>query len=407
MNLRLFALLSIFLIYACASQSYAQSFNESEPTSNYVVIGAFAVHKNAMRFTSYAKKKKFQARYEMNPNRNLYYVYVLKTDDLSSAVDAATQLREKTEFYDAWVYKGAFRLQSEHPEMTVRVVNKDINPVSEVNYAGPPYQQPLIETAQTVVEEPVLEKEKEEVKIEDEGDNSVEEKSFIFELVRANDNRIIEGEVEVIDTDRSRKMGSFKSHMPVTVSSPKSKSGKISVIPQAFGYRKVQKDFDFANPEGEDIARDSSNNIVVPFELIRLQKGDISVMYNVYFYKDAGIMRPESKYEVNSLLDMMKENPNYKIRIHGHTNGNAPGKIISLEKGATNFFSLTGAKEGFGSAKQLSQERAHTILEYLASNGIDPKRMQIKAWGGKRPIHDKNSTKANENVRVEVEILEH
>jgi hypothetical protein len=32
--------------------------------------------------------------------------------------------------------------------------------------------------------------------------------------------------------------------------------------------------------------------------------------------------------------------------------------------------------------------------------------MQIKAWGGKKPVHDKRSAKAQENVRVEIEILE-
>src|SRR5690606_21985942 len=97
--------------------------------------------------------------------------------------------------------------------------------------------------------------------------------------------------------------------------------------------------------------------------------------------------------------------PNNKIRPHQHTNGNAPGKIISMgdEK---NYFSLTGTKEGFGSAKKLSQERAEVIREYLLEQGIDASRMQIKAWGGKRPIHEKTSARAEENVRVEVEILE-
>jgi outer membrane protein OmpA-like peptidoglycan-associated protein len=140
--------------------------------------------------------------------------------------------------------------------------------------------------------------------------------------------------------------------------------------------------------------------------MARLKKGDIAVMYNVYFFKDASVMRPESRYEVNSLLDMLNENPKYKIRIHGHTNGNATGKIISMDKDTQNFFSLNDTKEGFGTAKQLSEERATIIRDYLTSNGIDAKRMEIKAWGGKKPIHDKLSTRAQENVRVEIEILQ-
>jgi hypothetical protein len=42
----------------------------------------------------------------------------------------------------------------------------------------------------------------------------------------------------------------------------------------------------------------------------------------------------------------------------------------------------------------------------MIQNAIEPSRIEIKAWGGKRPLHDKHSTRAQENVRVEVEILE-
>lgn len=402
MTSRFVAIAGFSIILSLPVGTQAQSSSASGYNSNYVVIGAFSVHRNAIKFTSYAKKKKYNARYEMNQNRNLYYVYILKTEDLNAAVSEAVRLRERSEFYDAWVYKGSFKLERAHPEGQISV--PVIAAGQQTTFAE---QTPIVEThvPETVVEQkPVVEeKEKEPSPADEETDG----KSFLFELVRANDNRVVEGDVEIIDTDRSRKIGSYKANMPVRVSPPNSKSGKISIVCQVFGYRKMQKDFDYSNPEGEDVQRDDSNNIVIPFELVRLQKGDISVMYNVFFYKDAGIMRPESKFEVNSLLEMMQENPNYKIRIHGHTNGNAPGKIISLPKDGNDFFSLSGTKEGFGSAKQLAQERAHCIMEFLASSGIDAKRMQIKAWGGKRPIHDKNSSHAHENVRVEVEILSH
>ena len=129
-------------------------------------------------------------------------------------------------------------------------------------------------------------------------------------------------------------------------------------------------------------------------------------MYDVYFFKDAAIMRPESRFEVTSLLDMMKENLKYKIKIHGHTNGKASGKIIALKEGEVNYFSLNGTKEGFGSAKKLSKERARLLKTYLMNNGIEEKRIQVKAWGGKKPIYDKMSPRAQSNVRVEIEILD-
>ena len=117
-------------------------------------------------------------------------------------------------------------------------------------------------------------------------------------------------------------------------------------------------------------------------------------------------MIPESRYEVNSLLQMLKENPKYKIRIHGHTNGGAAGKIISKAKDSDNFFTLTNTVDGFGSAKKLSFERGNIIRDFLVAEGIDAARMQVKAWGGKKPIHDKHHSRAQENVRVEIEILE-
>jgi outer membrane protein OmpA-like peptidoglycan-associated protein len=194
--------------------------------------------------------------------------------------------------------------------------------------------------------------------------------------------------------------------MDVRIANPPGKSGNISLVCEVFGYRKMQRDIDYNTPTGEGIEMTESGSVMVPFELVRLQKGDIAVMFHVYFFKDAAIMRPESRFEVNSLLEMLQENEKYKIRIHGHANGKASGKIIFLEDGSTNFFSLNKTKEGFGSAKKLSQERAELIRNFLVSNGVESSRMQTKAWGGKKPIHDKHSTRAQENVRVEIEILE-
>ena len=117
-------------------------------------------------------------------------------------------------------------------------------------------------------------------------------------------------------------------------------------------------------------------------------------------------MRPESRFEVNALLDMMKENPTTKIRIHGHANGNDLGKIITLGN-SKDFFSLSpDNKEGKGSSTKLSEERARIIQSYLVNEGIDISRMELKAWGGKMPIYDEDHSLAQANVRVEVEILE-
>ena len=150
------------------------------------------------------------------------------------------------------------------------------------------------------------------------------------------------------------------------------------------------------------------DTLYVQFEMVRYERGDIATMYNVYFYNDAAIMKPESKFEIESLLTMMEENESYKIRIHGHTNGSGAGKIISRKEGIDDFFSMSKSNiiEGYGSAKQLSKERGEAIKAYLVSKGIAPERMEVKAWGGKRMIHSKDGVRARKNVRVEIEIIE-
>ncbi|MBI3254055.1 MAG: OmpA family protein [Nitrosopumilales archaeon] len=117
-------------------------------------------------------------------------------------------------------------------------------------------------------------------------------------------------------------------------------------------------------------------------------------------------MLPESKYELNSLLGMLNENQKYKIVLHGHTNGNAAGKLLTMGE-SKNFFEISpDVKKGVGTARDLSRERAEVIREWLIAQGISGDRMEVKAWGGKRMVHDKNSEHARKNVRVEVEVVE-
>ena len=137
-----------------------------------------------------------------------------------------------------------------------------------------------------------------------------------------------------------------------------------------------------------------------------MKKGNKEVLDHIYFFKDAAVLRPESKYQVDKLVEIMKANPEERIRIHGHTNGDAPGTIIRRSNENANFFSLENTVEDYGSAKELSEQRANLIKEYLIAHGIDKKRMSIKAEGGKMPIYNIDDEKAEANVRVEIEVLE-
>ena len=406
MNVKLFALVGIFLFVLLAEPANASCLDQGrlDDRPNYVVIGAFRVYKNAIRFTAHAHKDlKMDAKFELNPYRKLYYVYVLSTDDQSLAINEARRLREESEFRDTWVYFGT--LGDRAIALGENYVGQDINPVTaqkigEVEKVDDSQGKTETPGDATTAEANATISAEEKMKSLDD----VSGKSFLFKVFRAADSTSVDGDVDAIDTEKTRKIGTYKANVPVSL--PKNNLKAVSFICEVFGYRKIQRDIDYNNPEGEGISKEENGAVVVPFELVRLQKGDIAVMYNVYFFKDAAIMRPESRYEVGSLLEMLNENNKYKIRLHGHTNGNAAGKIISMSKESKNFFSLNDTKDGFGSAKELSEQRAVIIRNYLISNGIDQSRIEIKAWGGKHAIHDKHSARAQENVRVEVEILE-
>jgi outer membrane protein OmpA-like peptidoglycan-associated protein len=391
---------SIFLPLVVIFSSFVTA-QAAKPSSdpNYVVIGAFSIHTNAVKFTNRAKNEDhLSAKYDINKGNKLYYVYVMTTDDHDAAIAEAKRLRSSSRYEDAWVYQGPLGENS-----IVTTTSRDVNPVTKnemVDVSNQDVSSPTdTQTSEEVVEEetPVKAKEPE--------DDGVEGKKFVFKIFRGTDEKEVQGDIDVLDIEKGKKLATYKGNTEVKMKAP-GKNPSVNLLCNVFGYRKVQKTIDYNNPVADDVATDEDGNIVVPFELVRLQKGDIAVMYNVYFFNDAAIMRPESRYEINTLLDMMKENPNYKIRLHGHTNGGGQGKLITMGE-TDNFFTLTGSVNGFGSAKALSEERARVISEYLAANGIDAKRMEIKAWGGKRPIFDKHHAKASENLRVEVEILQH
>lgn len=288
-----------FLILATllTTRSVIAQTDGAEPENYIVVIGAFSSEKNANRFVKTAKKYNISPKAELNKIRGLYYVYVMESGDKTSAMIEAERLREETSMKDTWVYSGH---------------------LGDVIVRTPP---PVVETP---VQEPVKE------------------------------------EIKVVATEPP----------PPPVKTEEEK------IKEAVESKKKT-----------------------------LAKGETETLNYIFFYRDAAVLRPESKYEVDRLVQLLKDHPEENIRIHGHTNGNDKGPIIMMKEGSKDFFSLENTVQGYGSAVKLSEMRALAIRDYLIVNGINAKRMSIKAWGGKKPIYQVDDEKAEANVRVEIEVL--
>jgi len=348
--------------------------------SLYVVIGAFAVKDNAIGFTAQAKKRGYPAEYFMsNTARKLYYVYILHTDDRLAAISEAVKLQKQPQspYPDTWVYTGLHST----PEI-VNIKDKE--------------QAEALERLEAM-------------KNATKPDSSYYGKSkpFLFRVTALSDGDTLPADINIYDSDaiKRRKDATYRANDVVQVK-PINKSGNMTLVSEIFGYRKLELPVNFFTPETSEGVTIESEVVIVSFPMVRLQKGDIATMYNLYFFNDAAIMRPESLSEVNSLVEMMQENPNYRIRIHGHTNGNAYGKITYMGE-SKSFFSFSDSnKKGRGSAVKLSEERAKLILQYLVEKGIPADRMEIKGWGGSKPIYETDHILARINIRVEIEILE-
>ncbi|UII32880.1 OmpA family protein [Fulvivirga ulvae] len=420
--------LCISILVAMPLLTFAQKQRPSEMVAGYyVVVGAYSANKEhyARRYVDEISKAGKEVDYGFNSKKNLFFVYLDYSQNYKAAISEMRRTRENEQFGDAWVFvcSGGSGLvmteeEKQRAEKTTEALNKEVGKLDDL------YAEKFDKEEKNKGEnagdkgEPATEDEVGEgqEEIAEGGNNITKAKTgtlsdyqLLFILENARNSKEVKGDVQIIDAERAKLLTVVPGDEQVELSDPNNGTGELTLICDVFGFRKSQKSLNYYHPFKDTISTEINvlpDVYVVNFDLVRYHVGDIVVMYNVYYYNDAAVMRPDSKYEVNSLLEMMKENPNYKIRIHGHTNGKSPGKIITMGDSDKYFALADSNKQGFGSAKQLSKERAEIIKSYLVDEGIAADRMEIKAWGGRRMLYDKFSPQAKHNVRVEIEILE-
>lgn len=377
--------------------SFIFAYSTAQTQPYYVVVGAFAKESNAKKFSGFVRSRFFQATYELNENRNLFYVYVLKTVNKKEAFDQVRILQKEEAFKDAWVFRGN--------------LGSTIIPVEETKpepvEAKPEVVQIDTTTAKEIVPVvvPVIEEQKPVVKPVKEPEMVVKGKLFKF-MIKAPSGEAIAGNVHHVDLLRGRDLATYKGNDYSDVPKPFEQKEPMTLVCGIFGYKEVTQLVDYNDPSiTQGAVQDEKGAWTIPFVLERLKKGDVSVMYDVSFYKDAVIMLPRSQEELDELVTMMQANPAYKIKVHGHCNGNNKRKIIALGK-TRNYFDMKGSDQQNGSAKELSKQRAEAVRDYLVEHGIDKSRMEIMAWGGLNMLVGETSASAKLNDRIEIEIME-
>jgi outer membrane protein OmpA-like peptidoglycan-associated protein len=110
-----------------------------------------------------------------------------------------------------------------------------------------------------------------------------------------------------------------------------------------------------------------------------LQDGKI-IANGIRFDVNKATLRPESMGVINEIAALMKDHPEVKFSVEGHTDSDGDDNLNQT----------------------LSEQRAGTVVATLEKLGIDTNRLTSKGWGESKPM-DTNSTpegKAN-NRRVE------
>ncbi len=120
-------------------------------------------------------------------------------------------------------------------------------------------------------------------------------------------------------------------------------------------------------------------------EMQRIESGAKFILRNIYFNSNSDVLAATSFTELNKLHFFLKENPEIKIEISGHTDN-------------------VGTSEH---NLKLSENRAKSVFLYLNNKGITQNRLVFKGYGDAQSIASNDDEKDGRelNRRIEIKIL--
>jgi len=381
MNKLKYALVFPFVLSGCFG--FAQ-----EIPVYFVTIGVFAKLENATRLVEKANQQSYLGNYGVDNIRKLNYVYLLKTSDKRKAYAYAIKLRAETEYRDAWVFDG--NLEGVPAEEPPQIEEKKPEPIVEIIPKEP---EPAIDSS--LIAKPVKIKEV----IKPVG------KAFYFKLVNAGDgSEINSGELRIQEGMRASQYQVFKPSEVIYLEAPKNAKGLYTVVTQLPGYTPTNSVFNYQNPSAK---KGNQEELIIELQVTKAKKGDYTDFNNVKFFTNASLLQPAAQNELDGLVDLMKENLKYRIKVHGHVNGKRERESITRGE-KSDFFGLNRAADKSTkrmSAMDLSTARAESVRDYLVTQGIDANRIKIKGEGGRILLYPEAGLYGAYNDRVEIEFL--
>lgn len=116
------------------------------------------------------------------------------------------------------------------------------------------------------------------------------------------------------------------------------------------------------------------------------EKDKIYRLHNILFEFDKATLLEPSLRELDDLSAYLKKHPELNVEVYGHTDN------IGLVK----------------RNKELSEQRAKAVADYLILQGLNPSKVLSFGYGSSRPIADNSTEEGREtNRRVEFKLIKH
>jgi outer membrane protein OmpA-like peptidoglycan-associated protein len=102
---------------------------------------------------------------------------------------------------------------------------------------------------------------------------------------------------------------------------------------------------------------------------------------SILFDFDSAAVRPDAERTLGEVLEVIQAYAGQPVRVEGHTD--------SIASEAYN--------------QKLSERRAASVVDWLATHGVEPTRLETVGWGESRPVGDNGTSEGRQqNRRVEV-----
>jgi outer membrane protein OmpA-like peptidoglycan-associated protein len=370
-----------------------------QPLENgyYVVVSTFkdSQVKEAKSYSSHLNKKGFHSGYGLEESKHFIYVFLesFNYGQFSQSLDRMQKARSKENFTTAWVLK-----IKDGKEI------KEGDPVAESVSIKPATEDKAAKESSIVTEYIPNPEAKPVTKPQHLGNTPL-----FLSVIQKSSKKVLDGSVKIVNAENNKSLGVVKTNAYFNIPDPMSKSGDIMLVASVFGFNDATQRLNYKETERDTLNKDVTlfgNFFMLAFEMDRMSNGAKATLSGISFFNDAAIMVPASKEQLSNVLDMLTENPQMRIRIEGHTNGNARGDIISM--GASkNYFAMSRDKNSKkGSARELSEARAEVIKGWLVDQGIADARIETIGWGGSKPLYEAKSNLARKNSRVELVVVD-